>query len=185
MATALLCSATRSNKRHDSVAQKDPLVARTKLSLNLNAASLASNTAEVDSKSLASRESASRASALQESASRAFASRHSLRRAFRHALRLKAEDYYAKVNKEIEKDRTALRKSIETKERSDANAIQGIKEADELSQAKAGNFGAFSGSANIQRKYIHEQHWFIPGNKTAADQPVSTITKKGKMKEKF
>jgi len=153
MATALLCSATHSNKRHDSVAQKDPVVARSKLRLALDAASSAAILAGAESRA---------------SASRASTSRDEERHALRHVLRLRAKDVFADVDQEIEKDRSALKKSIETKERSDANAIQGNQEADELGQAKAGNFDAISGSASIQKKFIHEQHWFIPGNGTSS-----------------
>jgi len=76
-------------------------------------------------------------------------------------------DNFGKVlDKEIDKSRVDLENSMQTKERSQANAIQGSKEAKELAEAKAGNFDALSPEAKIEKKYIHEQHWIIPGTST-------------------
>jgi len=69
------------------------------------------------------------------------------------------------IDSKIEEDRKKLESSIQTKERNEVNAIQGAKEAEELTEAKEGDFSALSNEAIIEKKYVHDQHWYIPGTK--------------------
>jgi len=73
-------------------------------------------------------------------------------------------DFASAVDKEIEKEQAVLQNSLQTKERTDENAIQGTEEAEELKEAKAGDFVALDPKANVHKEYRHEQHWFIPAS---------------------
>jgi len=76
-----------------------------------------------------------------------------------------AANFTEDIDSKIEEDRKKLESSIQTKERNEVNAIQGAKEAEELTEAKEGDFSALSNEAIIEKKYVHDQHWYIPGTK--------------------
>jgi len=90
------------------------------------------------------------------------------------------------TERDIEKERQDLKNSLQKKEGNGANvvkvasdAVLGSKEAKELAAAKSGDFSALSSEANVQRKYIHEQHWRIPATSAASGASAASAASAG------
>jgi len=82
-----------------------------------------------------------------------------------------ASDASQSVNDEIEKARAVLSASIQNRQRSVGNAIQGSVE---LAKAKQGKFEDLADEALVYSKSSHLQHWYVPGNKTTATDNLAT-----------
>jgi len=91
-----------------------------------------------------------------------------------NALRFADEDLAKSVKGEIEKERAVLSASIQNKQRSDGNAIQGTVEAAVLETAEEGKLRDLANEAKVYKEYSHKQYWYVPGNKTTDVDNLAT-----------